>query len=231
MFGQKARQGRCNGLPQRAGPGAPGLSAQSEIGVAKDDDLTAIVALWLDKHRVHAHVGLDAGGESLQILRDADLTARHDARVVRHVLCLERHDINAASSKRPCQRRRQQALTSRARSALDHQCGHLCRGDSPQPNLRAPRRWFGREPHGPPSAEGVISSTRNRRPGSIRKGSHSCGGAAPVSTGLRCPWRPGYVPASPGYRRAGCGANLGRRSGLQSGRARRVISAGCVDVA
>jgi len=106
------------------------------IGPAEDDDLAARIALRLDEHRIHAHVGLDAGREGLQVLRDADLPAGDDAGVVRHVLRLERDDVDAAPPQRTAERRRDEALPRRARAALHHER----RQAAASPQARSARR-------------------------------------------------------------------------------------------
>ena len=124
VLGEQAPQRVLGDGPERAATLAPGKAAEREIGPAEDDDLAARVALRLDEHRIHAHVGLDAGREGLQVLRDADLPAGDDAGVVRHVLRLERDDVDPAPPQRTAERRRHEALPRRARAALHHEPRH-----------------------------------------------------------------------------------------------------------
>src|SRR5258706_16391884 len=110
------------------------------IHAAEDHDLAACLAFWLDEHRVHPHVGNDTGRERLEILRGADLTALDDARVVRHVLRLERNDVDAPSAKRTRERSRDDALPGRARRALHHQRAHRRSGSTnTRPSSRTTR--------------------------------------------------------------------------------------------
>ena len=124
VLGEQVGERRFDHRPERGVAGAPRPATQLEVGAAEHDDLAAVVAFRLHEHRVHPHVGLDARGERLQVLRDPDLAAGDDARVVRHVLRLERDDVDPASHVRTCERRRQQALPRRARRALHHQRAH-----------------------------------------------------------------------------------------------------------
>ena len=115
VLGAQAVEGVGHRRPQPLGAVPPGHRREVATGDAVDDDLAAVVGLWLEQHRVHADVGLDAGGDGLQPLGHADLAAGDDAGVVRHVLRLERHDVDALAGEPPHESR----VTSRLLPALD----------------------------------------------------------------------------------------------------------------
>ena len=110
--------------PQVRAALAPRHRGEVGPGDAVDDDLAAGVGLRLQQHRVHPHVGLDAGGPGLQPLGDADLAAVDDAGVVRHVLGLERHDVDAVAGEPAAQRRDEPALAGVRRAPEHHQRAH-----------------------------------------------------------------------------------------------------------
>ncbi len=117
-------QCRLGDRPERTGPVAPTPRPELVVDPAQDDHLAAVVRLRLHEDRVHPDVRLDAGGERLEVLGDADLTAVDNAGVVRHVLRLERRDANAAAVEHARERGREQALAGRARDALDRERAH-----------------------------------------------------------------------------------------------------------
>ena len=84
--------------PQALAAFAPGHGGQVGAHAAHHDHLAGGVVLGLEQHRVHAHLGRGARRQRLKVLRAADLAhravdARHDTRVVAHVLRLERRDL------------------------------------------------------------------------------------------------------------------------------------------
>ena len=89
---------------------APRQAAQLEVRLSEDDHLAPVVTLRFHEHWVHAHVGLDSGSERLEVLGHADLAAVDDAGVVRHVLRLERHDVETAPGEGACEGGRHEAL-------------------------------------------------------------------------------------------------------------------------
>src|SRR5207248_11557109 len=89
--------------------------------------LAATRPFRLHEDRVHEHVGFDTGGERLEVLRGADLAACDDARVVRHVLRLERDDADATAEEEARERGRHEALARPTRDALHHERRHQLR--------------------------------------------------------------------------------------------------------
>ena len=84
---------------------APGRAAHLPL----HHDLRAGLALWLEQHRVHVGVGLEAAGPGLQRLRAPDFPAvAGDGSVVGHVLRLEGRDLQPAPGKGPAQPGRDQ---------------------------------------------------------------------------------------------------------------------------
>jgi FhuF 2Fe-2S C-terminal domain len=91
--------------------------------LAEQHDLAAGVAAGLEQHRVHRGLRLHPGGGGLHRLGAADLRAvGGDGRVQRHVLGLERRDLDPASSQPPAQASRQHALPGIRRRPRDQQC-------------------------------------------------------------------------------------------------------------
>ena len=85
------------------------------------DDLRAGLRLRLQKHRVHVHRGRDPGGARLQHLRAADLAAvGGHAGIVRHVLRLERRNVQPAIRERATKSGHDQRLADIRAGALDH---------------------------------------------------------------------------------------------------------------
>ena len=99
----------------------PRQRAHGPVDHTAHHHLAARVGLRLHEHRVHPHVGHDAGGARLQPLSDPDLAAGDDAGVVRHVLRLVRRHVDALAPEPRAQRRRQQALPRRRRTPHHHQ--------------------------------------------------------------------------------------------------------------
>ena len=85
------------------------------------DHLRAGVGLRLEQHRVHVHRWRNAGSARLQHLRAADLPAvSRDAGIVRHVLRLERRDLQAAVGERAGKASHDQRLADVRPGALEH---------------------------------------------------------------------------------------------------------------
>jgi hypothetical protein len=59
---------------------APGHAREGGVDLPEQHDLAVRVALGLEQHRVHAHLGLGARGEGLEVLRAADLADRRRRR-------------------------------------------------------------------------------------------------------------------------------------------------------
>jgi hypothetical protein len=110
----------------------------ARLGRAEDaalhHHLRADLGLRLEQHGVHVGVGWDAARARLQRLGATDLAAvGGDGGVVRHVLRLERPNIEAAAGIRAGQPGRDQRLTDVGAGALQHQSS----GD-PAPGWRPP---------------------------------------------------------------------------------------------
>ena len=129
VLGKQRVQRLADRRPEAAAP-PPGKRAQRRIRAPEHDDLALVVAFRLDEDGVHADVGLDACGEGLQVLRGTDLAAVDDAGVVRHVLSLERDDVDTAPTQRAGERGRHEALARGAGRPLDHQRAHRRRSGS-----------------------------------------------------------------------------------------------------
>src|SRR5207244_389162 len=123
-LGKQRAQTLLDDRPQKWRTFAPGNLREGEVGDPRDDHLAGRLALGLDEHRVHAYIRLEPRGARLQVLGDADLAAGHDARVVRHVLRLERSDVDATPCEEAAERRDEQALACRARGTLDGERAH-----------------------------------------------------------------------------------------------------------
>ncbi len=133
VLGAQRLERRRHRRPQRRAAVTPGQRRQLGRRPAGHDDLGARVGLRLEQHRVHPHVGLDAGRTRLQPLGDADLPAVDDAGVVRHVLGLERRHVDALAGEPPAQRGDEPALPGARRAAEHHQRAHQV----PKPNPRS----------------------------------------------------------------------------------------------
>ena len=118
VLGQKLAQRALDRRPEPGAALAPGQCAEREVARPSTTTWLRVSAFGLDEHRVHAHVGRDPRGERLEVLRDADLAAVDDPRVVRHVLGLERRDPTPRRANQ-----RASAVTSRLLPAeLDTPC-------------------------------------------------------------------------------------------------------------
>jgi hypothetical protein len=124
VIAREGEQRLLDHRPQRRRPLPPRPPAQTQIRAPEYDHLAARVGLGLDQHRVHPHLRLDPGGARLQPLRHADLPTVDHARVVGHVLRLERRDGDAPARSQPRQGGDQQALARPARCALHHERPH-----------------------------------------------------------------------------------------------------------
>ena len=100
------------------------LRPQRTPALALHDDLRAGVGLRLQEHRVHVHARRHPRGARLHRLGAADLAAVDgDRRVVRHVLRLERRDLQPAPHQRPSQSCDQRRLAGIGAGGLDHEGG------------------------------------------------------------------------------------------------------------
>ena len=111
--------------PERLSALAPRHACQIGTHLAEHDDLARGIALGLEQHRVHAHLGLGRCRQPLKIQHAADLAQRavqprHGARVVPHVLGLERRDLQALARTPAAQRGRVPALAGVAGGAEHH---------------------------------------------------------------------------------------------------------------
>ena len=88
--------------------------------LAEHDHLRMGVLFGLEQDRVHAHIGYRARRECLKVLRAAHLAARRDARIVAHVLRLERRDFQASTRVPARESGREKALARPAGRAADH---------------------------------------------------------------------------------------------------------------
>jgi len=106
---------------------APGQRRKRLAHLPQQHHLAVRVGLGFEQQRIHAHVGLGARGQRLKVLRAADLAhgglstrarqSRHHARVVAHVLRLERRDLQAPVGVVAAQRGRHPALARVAAGA------------------------------------------------------------------------------------------------------------------
>jgi hypothetical protein len=81
--------------------------------LAEQDHLAVCVRLRLEQHGIHAHIGNAARRERLKILSAAHFPVGNDARIVAHVLRLERRHFEAAPGIPARQRRREQSSCRR----------------------------------------------------------------------------------------------------------------------
>ena len=92
--------------------------------LALHDDLRAGVGLRLQQHRVHVHAGRHPRRPRLHGLGAADLAAvDRDGGIVRHVLRLERRNLQAAPHQRAREPRDDRRLAGIGAGGLDHQRG------------------------------------------------------------------------------------------------------------
>ena len=89
------------------------------------DDLAAGLAFRLQQNRVHVDMRLDPGGASLKRLGPPDLAVSGGGGVVRHVLWLERPDLQPAIGEQPAQPRDDQRLADIGAGAEDHDRGSV----------------------------------------------------------------------------------------------------------
>src|SRR5260370_16813251 len=114
------------------GPGHPATR------LAEHDNLRTHSAFRLQQDRIHLDARLDAGGLGLYRLCASDLAAvGRDERVERHVLRLERCDVQPFAMKDSAERGDNQAFADRRRGPLHHQCPP-CRASPPLPNRKTP---------------------------------------------------------------------------------------------
>ena len=106
--------------PQAPGALAPLHARQVIAPLPEQDHLRVRVALGLEQDRIHAHLGDPPRGERLKILRASHLAARRDARVVAHVLRLERRDLESLARIPSGQCGGEQALAGTAGRAANH---------------------------------------------------------------------------------------------------------------
>ncbi len=151
--------------PQMWATVAPRHLREIAAGNAVDHHLAAGVGLRLEEHGVHPHVGTDPGCAGLQPLGDADLAAVDDASVVRHVLRLERHDVDTLAGEPSAQRRDEQALAGVRRAPEHHQWPHVSTrstaADARPFTEHCGWRWRIRDPRQPPAGRSH-SCTRTR---------------------------------------------------------------------
>ena len=124
VFGAQAVEGVLHRRPEEPAAVAPRHLGQVAPDDAVDHHLAAGVGLRLEQDRVHPHLRMDPGRAGLQPLGHADLAAVDDPRVVRHVLRLERRNVDALAGEPAAQRGHQQALARVRRAPEHHQRSH-----------------------------------------------------------------------------------------------------------
>ena len=127
ILGAQCIKRRGNLRPDLFAASAPGHGRQLRVHLPQHYHLAARIRLGLEQQRVHAHLGLGMRCQRLEILRAADLAAvrtggraTDHARVVAHVLRLERHHTQALPCIPAAQRRRQPALAGAAGASQHH---------------------------------------------------------------------------------------------------------------
>eukprot|EP01136_Pigoraptor_vietnamica_P026946 Opistho-1_new@82592 len=100
-------------------------AAQRSANPSMDDQLRAMVGLWLEQHRVHVGMRLDPAGDRLKRLCPPDLSAIDgDGGVVRHVLRFEGEYAQPAIGERAAQSGDQHRLADVGPGSLQHQRTH-----------------------------------------------------------------------------------------------------------
>ena len=114
---ERTRDGRPEPIPTLE----PRHRAQSRIVAAQDHDLAARVRFGLEQDRIHPGLRRHAGGEGLKVLGAANLrSVRAHARVVRHVLRLERRHSLPPPREPAAQRRGEERFPGIATAAEHH---------------------------------------------------------------------------------------------------------------